>query len=42
MRQWNEHDDQGKGVQDSGKTSTGVWSRDMGVKEGTKVGLSGM
>ena len=30
----NEHEDQGEGVQNSGKTSTGVRGRDMGVEEG--------
>ena len=35
MRQENEHEDQGEGVQNSGKTSTDVRGRDMGVEEGT-------
>ena len=30
----NEGEDQGVGVQTSGKTSTGVRGRDMGVEEG--------
>ena len=35
MRQENEREDQGEGVQDSGKTSTDVRGRYMGVEEGT-------
>ena len=35
MRQENEREDQGEGVQNSGKTSTDVQGRDMGVEEGT-------
>ena len=35
VRQENECDDQGEGVQDSGKTSTGMWGRDTGIEEGT-------
>ena len=35
VRQENEHEDQGEGVQNSGKTSTDVRGRDMGVEEGT-------
>ena len=34
VRQENEREDQGEGVQNSGKTSTGVRSRDMGIEEG--------
>ena len=36
MRQENEHEDQGEGVQNSGKTSTDVRGRDMGIEEGTE------
>ena len=36
MRQENEREYQGEGVQNSGKTSTGVRGRDMGVEEGRK------
>ena len=35
VRQENEREDQGEGVQDSGKTSTDVRGRDMGVEEST-------
>ena len=35
VRQKNEHEDQGEGVQNSGKTSNDVRGRDMGVEEGT-------
>ena len=35
MRQENERENQGKGVQNSGKTSTDVKGRDMCVEEGT-------
>ena len=35
MRQENEHEDQGEGVQNSGKTGTDVRGGDMGVEEGT-------
>ena len=35
VRQKNEREDQGEGVQNSGKTNTGVRGRDMGVEEGT-------
>ena len=35
VRQENEREDQGEGVQNSGKTSTYVRGRDMGVEEGT-------
>ena len=34
MRQENECEDQGEGVQNSGKTSTDVLGRDMGIEEG--------
>ena len=34
VRQENEREDQGEGVQNSGKTSTGVQSIDMGIEEG--------
>ena len=36
----NEREDQGDGVQDSGKTGTGVRGRDMGSEEGagTEIG----
>ena len=35
VRQGNEREEQGKGVQDSGKTNPDVRGRDMGVEEGT-------
>ena len=35
VRQENEREDQGEGVQNSGKTSTDVRGRDMDVAEGT-------
>ena len=35
MRQENEREDQGEGVQNGGETSTDVRGRDMGVEEGT-------
>ena len=35
VRQKNEHEDEREGVQDSGKTGTGVRGRDMGIEEGT-------
>ena len=35
VRQENEREDQGEGVQNSGNTSTDVRGRDMGVEEGT-------
>ena len=35
VRQENEPEDQGEGVQNSGKTSTDVQGRDMGIEEGT-------
>ena len=34
VRQENEREDQGEGVQNSGKTSTGVRGRDVGIGEG--------
>ena len=37
VRQENEREDQGEGVQNSGKTSTDVRGRDMGVEEGTGI-----
>ena len=30
-----EHDDQGEGVQDNGKSGTGIWGRHMGIEDGT-------
>ena len=41
MRQENERKYQGEGVQNSGKTSTDVRGRDMGVEEGTRKELGG-
>ena len=41
MRQENEREDQGEGVQNSGKTSTGVRGRDMSVEEGTGKEIGG-
>ena len=41
VRQENEREDQREGVQDSGKTSTDVWGRDMGVEEGTGKEIGG-
>ena len=38
VRQENEREDQGEGVQNSGKTSTDVGGRDMRVEEGTGKG----
>ena len=35
VRLENEREDQGEGVENSGKTSTDVRGRDMGVEEGT-------
>ena len=35
VRQENEGEDQGEGIQNSGKTGTDVRGRDMGVEEGT-------
>ena len=40
-RQENEREDQGEGVQSSGKTSTDVRSRDMGIEEGTGKEIGG-
>ena len=40
MRQENEPD-QGEGVEDSGKTGTGVRGRDMGIEEGTGKEIGG-
>ena len=37
----NEHEDQGEGVQNSGKTSTDVRGRDMGIEEGTGKEIGG-
>ena len=41
VRQENEREDQGEAVQNSGKTSTDVRSRDMGVEEGTGKEIGG-
>ena len=41
VRQENEHEEQGEGVQNSGKTSTDVRGRDMGVEEGTGKEIGG-
>ena len=41
VRQENEREDQWKCVQDSGKTSTDVRGRDMGVEEGTQKEIGG-
>ena len=41
MRQENEHEAQGEGVQNSGKTSTDVRGRDMGVEEGSGKKIGG-
>ena len=43
VRQENEREDQGKGVQNSGNTRTNVslWDRDMGVEEGTGKEIGG-
>ena len=41
VRQENEREDQGEGVQNSGKTSTDVLGRDMGVEEGTGKEIGG-
>ena len=41
MRQENEHEDHGVGVQNSGNTSTDVRGRDMGVEEGTGKEIGG-
>ena len=41
VRQENEREDQGEGVQNNGKTSTDVRDRDMGVEEGTGKDIGG-
>ena len=41
MRQVNEREDQGESVQNSGKTSTDVRGRNMGVEEGTGNEIGG-
>ena len=41
VRQENEREDQGEDVQNSGKTSTDVRGRDMGVEEGTGKKIGG-
>ena len=41
MRQKNEREDQGEGVEDSGKTGTGVWGRDTVIEEGTGKYIGG-
>ena len=41
VRHENEREDQGEGLQDSGKTSTDVRGRDMGVEEGTGKEIGG-
>ena len=41
VRQENEREDQGEGVQNNGKTSTDVRGRDMGVEEGTGNEIGG-
>ena len=41
VRQENEREDQGEGVQNSSKTSTDVLGRDMGVEEGTGKEIGG-
>ena len=41
VRQENEREDQGEGVQDSGKTSTDVLGRNMGIEEGTGKEIGG-
>ena len=41
VRQENECEDQGEGVQNSGKTSTDVRGRDMGAEEGTGKEIGG-
>ena len=41
VRQENEREDQREGVQYSGKTSTGVRSRDMGIEEGAGKEIGG-
>ena len=41
VRQENEREDQGEGVQNSGKTSTDVWGRAMSVEKGTGKEIGG-
>ena len=41
VRQENEREDLGEGVQDSGKTSTDVRGRNVGVEEGTGKEMGG-
>ena len=41
VRQENEREDLGEGVQDSGKTSTDVRGRNVGVEEGTGKEIGG-
>ena len=41
VRQENEREDQGEGVQNSGKSSTDVPGKDMGVEEGTGKEIGG-
>ena len=41
VRQENEREDQGEGVQNSSKISTDVRGRDMGVEEGTGKEIGG-
>ena len=41
VRQENEREDQGEVVQNSGKTSTDVRGRDMGIEEGTGKEIGG-
>ena len=41
VRQENEHEDQGEGVQNSVKTNTDVRGRDMGVEEATGKEIGG-
>ena len=41
VRQENEREDKGEGVQNSGKTDTDVRGRDMGVEEGTGKEIGG-
>ena len=38
VQQKNEHEDQGEGVQDDGKTGTGVRCRDMDIEDGIDLG----
>ena len=41
VRRGNEREDQGEGVQNSGKTISDVRGRDMGVEEGTRKEMGG-